>query len=113
MMIHTCVYLKVSHARLNISLTTETLSHVMFGILYHMTLLFLFQPMHTEHNAWLNALDVIYHEALQRGSVKQFLTVLEGPQNEPKLMPASNKTIAITTDRYSTVSLAIETKPVK
>ena len=44
--------------------------------------------MHTEHNAWLNALDVIYHEALQRGSVKQFLTVLEGPQNEPKLMPA-------------------------
>ena len=66
--------------------------------------------MHTDHNAWLNALDVIYHEALQRGSVKQFLTVLEGPQNEPKLMPAGNKTIAITTDTDTALS-ASQQKP--
>ena len=66
--------------------------------------------MHTEHNVWLNALDVIYHEALQRGSVKQFLTVLEGPQNEPKLMPAGNKTNAITTDTDTALS-ALQQKP--
>ena len=61
--------------------------------------------MHTEHNAWLNA-----NEALQRGSVKRFRTVLAGPQNEPELMPASKKTFAITTDT-GTAHSASQQKP--
>ena len=41
--------------------------------------------MHTEHNVWLNTLDIIYHEAMQRGTMENFLKVLAGPQTEAKL----------------------------
>ena len=36
--------------------------------------------MHTEHNVWLNTLDVIYHEALQRETMDSFLNILAGKQ---------------------------------
>ena len=42
--------------------------------------------MHTEHNVWLNMLDIVYHEAMQREAVQQFLSVLAGPQSESKLV---------------------------
>ena len=41
--------------------------------------------MHTEYNVWLDTLDIIYHEAMQRGTMENFLKVLAGPQTEAKL----------------------------
>ena len=41
--------------------------------------------MHTEHNVWLNTLDIIYHEAIQQETMESFLKVLAGPQTEVKL----------------------------
>ena len=47
--------------------------------------------MHSEHNVWLNTLDIIYYEAMQRGLIDNFLTCLASPQSESKPRPGNKQ----------------------
>ena len=45
--------------------------------------------MHSEHNVWLNTLDIIYHEAMQRDFMNNVLSCLASLQSESKQRPGN------------------------